>query len=156
MADINAGKITRFEDGSTVTITPDGGSAVNVLNIIGGTYAMTPSVRATLEPDVDRGVLLPDIREGDEQPGSLTFDTKHTADAGVTELYEELVADSTDGYVPSFLIVVDIPDFPGAATGVRHTATKAVRAEAPSITAGDQYDTMIARFISTSIVKSSY
>jgi hypothetical protein len=109
-----------------------------------------------LAPDVDRGELLDDIREGDEMPGEVDFDIKHTADDGSTQLYEELVAASSDGYGNKFTIVIDQPDFPGATTGLRYTATNAVRREAPEITTGQQFDTMKARFICTATAKTTY
>jgi len=156
MADINTGKITRFEDGSSFTITPAGGAALVLKNIVGGTFGFTPPVRETLEPDIDRGELLDDVREGDEQPGTLDVDTKATADQGSTEFFELLTAASADGYVPNMEIVIDVPDFTGAATGVRWTFTKAVRREAPSFTSGEHHDTIIGRWLFTSHTKAAY
>lgn len=156
MADINDGKITRIPDGSILTITPAGGVAVTIANIIAGTMRWLPPVFATLPPDMDRGVLLADIREGDQLPGEFDFDVKHTADAGVTQLYEELVIPSADGFVPSFTVALQIPDYRGAATGVSYTATKAVRREAPEITEGAEYDSMKCRFVFTAGAKASY
>ena len=156
MADINDGKITRINDGAILTITPAGGTGVTIANIIAGTMRWLPPVFATLPPDMDRGELLPDIREGNRIAGEFDLDIKHTADAGATQLYEELVADSTDGYVPSFGIVLQIPDYRGAATGVQYTATKAVRREAPEIVEGAEFDSMKARFIFTVGAKASY
>lgn len=156
MADINDGKITRFEDGATVTITPAGGTGVTLANIIAGSFRWKAPAKETLPPDIDRGNLLADIREGDEMPGELDLDIKHTEDAGATQLYEELIAASTDGYVPNFGIVIDIPDYDGASTGVRYTAVKAVRRETPEIRAGAQFDTLTARFVFTAGSKAAY
>jgi len=156
MADINAGKIIRFPEGTTVTITPAGGSAVTLKNIVPGSFRWKPNAYAMLDPDMDRGELLADIREGDMEPGELDLDTKHTVDAGTTELYEELIAASDDGYMPSFTIVIDIPNDRNASTGVRYTATKAVRREIPEIREGAQFDTLNARFLFTSGSKAAY
>ena len=159
MPDINNGTILRFEDGGTIVINRAGGSeALAVLNYVGGTLRMTPRVRATMAPDLDRGVLRPRIRAGDQQAALLDFDVKYMSDLDATDLHALLTEEggaNDANHLPAFDIVVTTNDGPAGTNGIIHTFTNASRAEAPNISAGAEHDTMIARFVSTGYARTA-
>lgn len=156
MTSFNAGKITRFEDGSTMSVTPAGGSAADLLNIIGGTMVDTPAVRQTLAVDIDRGNIVGPPRAGDEQPGTLSLDVKHTASGGATELVELLDKEGNDGMIPTMGIVIKIPDFAGATVGVSYTYTDCYRLEPLTRNAGTEFDTLNLRLGYLTRTKADY
>lgn len=153
MASINDGYIRRFEDGGKIIIRRAGEATdLVVMNILAGTVNLTPGVRQTLDPDVDRGVLLPRIRKGNMQPTLLDFDVKYTADQDADDLFT-LLNDDGDGedanYLPAYDIDVIIPDGPDKLTGEIFEITGASRREVYPFVAGEQYDIGRARFVAT-------
>lgn len=162
MANTNDGTIYRFEDGGTIAISRTGGTEnLAVLNVLSGTLRLRPKARATIEPDHDRGVLQARIRAGDEQPALCDFDVKYMTDLDADDLLS-LLLDEGDGgatdfnYLPGYTIVVTVFTGPGKVAGQTHTFTNASRAEVPVITAGEQFDTVNARFIATGYARAAY
>ena len=147
MADFNDGDILTFKFGGEIKITPEGGSEATVANVIGGTLRYKPSMRATLPPDVDRGLLLDDVRKGDYEPGELDFDIKFTGDTGATEMHELLTAEGTGQAKPKFDIDIEWYSDEAKTTGKRLPLTNCVVREAPNTNTGDSYDMINCRFL---------
>lgn len=150
MPDINAGQPIRFEDGGKITIREQGGGTdYTVLNVLEGTLTFTMPVRASLPRDVDRGVIQPNRRRGNQQSGSLAFDVKWTGATSANELLTLLLAEGSlaTGYLPAYEIEVEIYKGPnGAGAGTTLLFENCSRDEAPTVSAGAEYDTLQARF----------
>jgi hypothetical protein len=145
----NTEKILRFDDGGKIIITPEGSSDdYAVLLVEAGSVNLGFGVRATMPHDIDRGQLLDDTREGDEQPSTLTFNVKHTGGIGATDLLTMLNAEGDDGYLPKFSIDVEWYDSSARTTGTRYPMTNAVRAAAAQIIPGAEYDQLQVSFTS--------
>lgn len=146
---INLAKIKRFDDGGKILITPAGsGDDLNVMLVEAGSVNIGFGVRETMPHDIDRGQLLADTREGDEQPSSLTFNVKHTGGISATDLLTLLNAEGTDGYLPKFAIDVEWYDSSAQTTGTRYSITNAVRSGPAQIIPGAEYDQLQAGFTS--------
>lgn len=150
MPDNNAGDILRFEHGGQIIITPEGGTAQTVLNIISGTLQIVPTMFTALPPDIDRGVPNADIRKGDKQSGTLAFNAKFTSTVGSDELYEILTAVTTDQNMKKHGIVVNYFTDTAQTTGRSFTLSNAVVSDRPTISAGNEYDMINASFITPS------
>lgn len=156
MPDVNAAQIMRFEDGGEIIIRTQGG-AVNwvVLNVLEGTLTFTPPLRASLPRDVDRGTILNARRRGNQQPGSIGFDIKHTGGIAAGEVWANLMSegDLGLGVLPAFEIEVNIYRGPARDDGgTKYLFTHCTREEAPVISTGMEFDTMTARFDCTTLV----
>lgn len=148
--DINDGLRRRFEDGGTIIIRRAGNAdEFTVLNVIAGTLQFTPKVRERLEPDKDRGVLLPRVRKGDEMPGTVQFNVKFTADLDADDLITLLTSDGTtdDNYLPDMEMDITVYNGPNQNAGEIWELTGVVRDQPPTITAGEQFDTLTATFL---------
>ena len=152
MTDINAGSILSFDHGGRLTITPEDGSAVIVLNIIAGTFSWRPTMRLPLSPDVDRGELGTDVRKGDMTPGGCSFSFKYTSTVDSTELVETLAADSDDQNMIKHTILVEHFTNDAKTIGRSLTFSNAYVASQPDFTAGTDYDQGNASFNTPSAV----
>lgn len=159
MADvnINAGKPQRFEDGTTVELdfnsgTGGGTDTYFIKNIIKGSFRRSGGGRALLALDMDRGVPLARVRQGDQQPIQFAFDVKVTdasLDANANELETRMKAVGADGYAPAFQVIISVPDAAGASTGRRATINNCVFVNRGNEQAGEESDTMTIEILST-------
>lgn len=145
MANINATVSRRFEAGGLFTITPQGGTALDVLNIAPGTLKFKPCFFYAPIPYKDRSVVQAPL-EGEDEPGEIELTLrvgKHDA-----ELLETLMARkaSPDGTVREHTIVIKIPSSRGAVTGDSISTASASVMEAPQFTAGAEFDTVTFKF----------
>jgi hypothetical protein len=134
----NAGRLN-FEFGGTIEITPEGGSEAAVLNVQSGTLTFQDVFRPPIY-DIDRGELKDDVRQGDQQPGSLGFDVNFTSAVGATELHELHVNEGDDNTKPKFGIVVTWYSNAANTIGKSITIANAVSGEAPQINTGGESD----------------
>lgn len=117
MADINSGKVARFETGGTVTITY-GATDYVVKNIKPGTLSFADGGRERLTP-FDRGVIGTTII-GDQRQSKIDLVCRIAAGAmeTATEIHALSVKDDTSAGTPQmFTLKVFIPDAGNAATG---------------------------------------
>jgi len=145
MANINATVSRRFEAGGVFTITPQGGTALDVLNIAPGSLKFKPCFNYAPIMYKDRSVTQAPL-EGEDEPGEIELTLrvgKH--DAELLELLTTRKA-SPDGVVREHSIVFKIPTYRGATTGDSITSTTASLMEAPQFTAGTDFDTVTLKF----------
>ena len=156
MATINATANARFEAGGLFTITPQGGTALDVLNIAPGTLSVMPPVIASPIEWTDRSALQ-DPGEGEDKPGSLEV-TMRCGKYATTELFTALNTRkaSPDGSVRKHNIVIKIPSARGGTTGQSLTTTSAYLKDPPSIKAGTDFDTVTLKFGLNDLSASSY
>jgi hypothetical protein len=118
-------------------------------NIVDGQVTLTMGVREPIEPDLNEGVLLANVREGNETPTFLEFNAKFTSETGVGALETMLGQLGTDGYMPKFEITLQKFHGHDKENYIQYKGDKFVRAEGSyEITPGEQYDTLRVRFMS--------
>jgi hypothetical protein len=156
MATINATANARFEAGGLFTITPQGGTALDVLNIAPGTLSAVPPFIASPIEWTDRSALQDPV-EGEDKPGSIEI-TMRCSKYASTELFTALNTRKAtpDGSVRKHNIVIKIPGSRGAITGQSLTTTSAYLKEAPSIKGGTDFDTVTLKFGVNDLTAAAY
>jgi hypothetical protein len=156
MATINATASARFEAGGLFTITPQGGTALDVLNVAPGTVSFTPPFIASPIEYTDRSALQDPI-EGEDKPGMLEVTLRCGKLAG-TELFTALNARKTspDGLVRKHTVVIKIPGARGGITGQSVTINSAYLKEAPQYKSGTDFDTVVLKFGINDLTTATY
>lgn len=155
MADINATVAGRFEAGGIFTITPQGGTALIVLNIVPNSFKVKPPMIKPI-PYTDRQAQQ-DPLEGEVMPGEMRVGLRASKYAGA-ELFTVLTArkGTPDGKVPLHTIEVKIPAHKSAVAGEKFTTTKAYLLEQPQPQAGEEFDTYELVFGINDLVAATY
>lgn len=133
-----------------VTITPEGSTDSFVINnIVDGQVTLTKGLRQPMDPDVNEGELLEDVRAGNQTPSYIEFDAKCTSEGGVDTLEDWLSQEETAGVMPKFTVVLEKFEGSDETAGLRYTCANMVRAD-PNyvITPGQQHDAIKCRFMS--------
>lgn len=131
MADINNGKVLRFENGGRILLG-DGDSVL--LNIVAGSLRIRIPGREVLLHK-DRGTLDQlNLIPGDERPCALEFDCYYTADQVSTgRLRQVLRQQVASGLVVPLRITVQVRDFLGATTCDQYVFARCFLAEGEEI-----------------------
>jgi hypothetical protein len=145
LANINDTVSRRFEAGGLFEITPQGGTALTVLNIETGSLEFKPVMTCAPIEFTDRGALQTPV-EGSDEPGEISLTLrvgKHNA-----ELLELMTTrkSSPDGAVRLHTITIKIPAARGGSTGDSIATTSAYLKEVPTFKAGEKFDTVTLKF----------
>lgn len=146
----NLGFILSSQHKCRVTITPEGSADDYVINnIVEGQVTLAIGLRQPMEPDVNEGSLLPDVRAGNQTPSTIEFDAKCISEQLSNTLEAMLAMEETAGVMPKFTIVLDKFEGSDETAGVRYTCAGMVRADPNyTVTPGQQHDAIKARFLS--------
>lgn len=155
MANINATVAGRFEAAGIFTITPQGSTALIVLNIVPGSLKIKPPMIKPL-PFTDRLVQQSPL-EGEVEPGEIRVTLRVSKYAG-SELFTTMTArkGTPDGYVPVHTIEIKVPAHRTSATGEKLTSTTAYVKEIPQVGAGTDFDTMELVFGVNDLTAATY
>lgn len=139
----NLGLILNPQNFVRVTITPEGGSDSYVINnIIEGNAACTQGLREALDPDVNEGELLDDVRSGNKTHSMFTMACKATAESDAGSLIDLLSEEGAGGIMPRFTVLVEKFFGQDEENGQSWTNTHMVRADPNfTITPGQNHDT---------------
>lgn len=140
MANINTVVTGRFEAGGVLTITPQGGSALIILNIEPYSFKMKPPFIKPIEY-TDRQALQ-DPLEGETVPGEMRVTVRASVLSG-TELFTAMTARKAipDGKVPKHMLEAKVPSYAGSIAGQKHTTNSAYLKDVPELKTGKEFDT---------------
>lgn len=153
MADVqmNIAKPRRIEDGSVIGFQYGGTGDVYLLNLLEpGTLQIEEGTEEAII-DYDRGVMLDDVRAGDQRPHRIRLQAKVAVLAGANEMQARMSAAAASGLKPSFTLTVKIPDYVGATSGDTFTCTKCVFVNGFNLRAGANYDLLDVEIISPGV-----
>lgn len=143
--DINASP-RRFEAGGRLMIN-DGTDDHVVENIVPGTLRFREGGTSAIV-DMDRGALPDTVRDGDEQPSTISFTAKWNAEAGADDLRTLLTAAAAAGNKRLYTLKIQYPDFRGATTGTQYEFTKCYCVQPVGPEAGQEFDSYPVEFVS--------
>lgn len=151
VVETNNSQILTFDNKGRLLVTPAGGASdYRVANIVGGTAKITIGLRQPMDPDIDNGDLLADVRAGNATPSYLELDIKYTSEIDAASMLAMLMTEETDGLMPKFTLVLEHWHGSDNSAGIEWTFADAVRADPNiEISAGQQHDTMKVRFMAT-------
>lgn len=123
MADVNknTGNALKFKDG---TIEISGGTDQYILlQRVHGTLTFTEGGFGVIPISENGSLDETNIRQGDEKPTSVEIQFEHTklGMTGTNDLYDLVKPSHTNGIRDTFEMIVEIPDYLGASTGLRYT-----------------------------------